>query len=109
MKYSWDKKEYKYKVVESLAPADEVNELDHYVFVARTRLGRPLLSNTTSVSDSSVDKETKNQIQYVDIKSSGLRDILRKVLHAVQGIYLQEEKPSVNLEPSQTLKWQNVY
>ena len=95
--YSWDKKEYKYKVVESLAPADEVNELDHYVFVARTRLGRPLLSNTTSVSDSSVDKETKNQIQYVDIKSSGLRDILRKVLQDVQGICLHEEKPSVNI------------
>ena len=39
MKYSWDKKEYKYKVVESLTPTDEVNELDQYVFVARTRLG----------------------------------------------------------------------
>lgn len=36
----WDKKEYRYKVVESLVLADEVNELDHYVFVARTRLGR---------------------------------------------------------------------
>ncbi|PVH68579.1 hypothetical protein DL98DRAFT_381034, partial [Cadophora sp. DSE1049] len=75
----WDKKQYKYKVVESLTPADEANELDQYIFVARTRL----------------DKETKNQIQYIDIKSSGLRDVLRNVLHDVQGICLQEEKPSV--------------
>ncbi|CZS92550.1 uncharacterized protein RAG0_03160 [Rhynchosporium agropyri] len=75
----WDKKEYKYKVVESLAPANGVNELDHYVFIARTRL----------------EKETKNQIQYVDIKSAGLRDILREVLQDVQGICLHEEKPSV--------------
>jgi hypothetical protein len=37
--YSWDKKEYKYKVVESLTPPDEVNELDHYIFVVRTRVG----------------------------------------------------------------------
>ena len=37
--YSWDKKEYKYKVVESLTLPDEVNELDHYIFVVRTRIG----------------------------------------------------------------------
>lgn len=99
--YSWDKK---YKAVESLAPADEVNELDHYVFVVRRRLGTALLSKTTSVSDCSVDKETKKQIQYVDVKSAGLRDILRKVLQDVQGICLHKEKPSVNLKPIQALK-----
>ena len=38
--YSWDKKEYKYRVVESLTPAAEVNELDHYIFVVRTRMGK---------------------------------------------------------------------
>ncbi|KAH8772429.1 hypothetical protein F5882DRAFT_505893 [Hyaloscypha sp. PMI_1271] len=64
----WDKKEYKYKVVELLTLPDEVNELDHYIFVVRTR---------------------------IDIKSPGLRDILRKVLQDVQGICLYEEKPSV--------------
>jgi hypothetical protein len=37
--YSWDKQEYKYKVVELLTPDDEVNELDHYIFVVRTRMG----------------------------------------------------------------------
>ena len=40
--YSWDKMGYKYKVVESLAPPDEVNELDHYIFVVRTRIGEYL-------------------------------------------------------------------
>lgn len=37
--YSWDKKEYKYNVVESLTPPDELTELDHYIFVVRTRIG----------------------------------------------------------------------
>ncbi|KAH6711956.1 hypothetical protein BKA61DRAFT_677172 [Leptodontidium sp. MPI-SDFR-AT-0119] len=51
-----------------LVAADKVNELDHYVFVARTRL---------------------------DIKSAGLRDIIRKIMQDVHGICLYEEKPSV--------------
>jgi hypothetical protein len=58
-----------------------------------------LASIPTSAPNSSLDKETKNQIQYIDIKSPGLRDILRKVLQDVQGICLYEEKPSVSLEP----------
>jgi hypothetical protein len=37
--YSWDKKEHKYKVVELLTPPNKVNEFDHYIFVARTRIG----------------------------------------------------------------------
>jgi hypothetical protein len=31
--HSWDKTEYKYKVVESLTPANKVSKLDHYIFV----------------------------------------------------------------------------
>ena len=58
-------------------------------------------SVATSTPDSSLDKETKNQIEYIDIKSSGLRDILRKVLQDVQGICLHEEKPSVSLKLQQ--------
>ena len=60
-----------------------------------------LASIAISAPDSSLDKETKNQIQYIDIKSSGLRDILRKVLQDVQGICLHEEKPSVSLKSQQ--------
>jgi hypothetical protein len=63
-------------------------------------LGNILTSIPTSAPNSSLDKETKNQIQYIDIKSSGLRDVLRKVLQDVQGICLHEEMPSVYLEPS---------
>ncbi|KAI9735765.1 MAG: hypothetical protein M1818_006374 [Claussenomyces sp. TS43310] len=63
----WDKNEYKFKVVELLTQPDEVNELDHYIFVVRTRS----------------DKETKSQIQYIDIKASGVRDVLGKVLQDV--------------------------
>jgi hypothetical protein len=36
--YSWDKKEYKYKVVELLTPPDELTELNHYIFVVSTRI-----------------------------------------------------------------------
>ena len=32
---------------------------------------------------------------YIDIKSEGLRDILRMVLHDVKAISLMEDKPSV--------------
>ena len=64
-----------------------------------------LASIPTSAPNSSLDKETKNQIQYIDIKSSGLRDIIRKVLQDVQGICLYEEKPSVSIEPTRALKY----
>jgi hypothetical protein len=37
--YSWDKKEYKYKIVELLTPPDKINKLDYYIFVIRTRIG----------------------------------------------------------------------
>lgn len=36
---SWDKEEYEYKIVESLAPPDKETEYDEYVFVVRTRIG----------------------------------------------------------------------
>lgn len=32
---------------------------------------------------------------YIDIKSEGLRDILRVVLHEIKAISLMEDKPSV--------------
>ncbi|TAQ89814.1 hypothetical protein B7494_g1859 [Chlorociboria aeruginascens] len=72
--------EYKYKAVESLTPSDELTEPDHYIFVVRTR----------------IDKETKNQIHYIDVKSPGLRDVLRKVLQDTPGTCLREVKPSNN-------------
>ena len=44
MFYSWDAKDYKYKIVESSTPKDEVVELDEYVFLVRKRLGELLTS-----------------------------------------------------------------
>jgi hypothetical protein len=41
------------------------------------------------------DKKDKKLTNYVDIKSEGLRDVLRSVLQDVNGICLREEKPSV--------------
>lgn len=32
---------------------------------------------------------------YIDIKSKGLRDILREVLHDIKALILMEDKPSV--------------
>ena len=42
-----------------------------------------------------LDKATDDAIAYVDIKSEGLRDILRTVLRDVNGICLREDKPTV--------------
>ncbi|KAH8759552.1 hypothetical protein F5882DRAFT_453760 [Hyaloscypha sp. PMI_1271] len=75
----WDAKAFKYKIVESIAPPDEENELDQYIFVVRTRS----------------DRTTEKQTHHVDIKSEGLRDVLRSVLEDVKGICLREGKPSV--------------
>jgi hypothetical protein len=83
--------------VESLTPPDEVNELDHYIFVIRTRIGEyPGLCPGLN-PDSKADKSTEKQIHYIDIKSEGLRDVLRSVLQDVKGICLREGKPSVQL------------
>ncbi|KAI6709035.1 AAA family ATPase [Diplocarpon mali] len=75
----WDTKAYKYKIVESITLLDEENELDRYIFVVRTR----------------IDRTTEKQTHHVDIKSEGLRDVLRSVLQDVKGICLRETKPSV--------------
>lgn len=42
-----------------------------------------------------IDKKTLEPTYYVDIKSEGLRDILRTVLGGVRAINLNEDKPAV--------------
>ncbi|OAF59670.1 hypothetical protein VC83_03769 [Pseudogymnoascus destructans] len=74
----WDAKAYKYKVVESVTPTDEADELNQYVFVVRGR----------------IDKDTK--ITYhVDIKSEMLRDALRNVLKDAHAVSTKENNLSV--------------
>lgn len=43
------------------------------------------------------DRNSEEVTPYIDIKSKGLRDILRVVLHGVKAISLVENKPSVNV------------
>jgi hypothetical protein len=42
-----------------------------------------------------LDRKSEEVIPYIDIKSEGLRDILRAVLQDVKAISLMEDKPSV--------------
>ncbi|GFG17794.1 hypothetical protein IFM61392_10224 [Aspergillus lentulus] len=75
---AWDSKAYEYKIVDSPPPQD-VSELDEFVFVVRKR----------------IQKHTHDAIIYVDIKSPGLRDILRCVLKDVRTAGLEADKPAV--------------
>lgn len=43
----------------------------------------------------SIDKKTLDPIFYVDIKSEGLRDIVRTALRDVRAVNLNEDKPAV--------------
>jgi hypothetical protein len=36
--YSWDKEEYKYKIMESLIPLDKETEYNKYIFVVHARI-----------------------------------------------------------------------
>ena len=81
--------------MESIAPPDEENELDQYIFVVRTRTGEYPSLGPRLYPDSKADRTTEKQTHHVDIKSEGLRDVLRAVLEDVKGICLREEKPSV--------------
>ncbi|KAH2754841.1 hypothetical protein KXV66_002272 [Aspergillus fumigatus] len=78
MEYKTDSKAYEYKIVDSPPPQD-VSELDEFVFVVRKH----------------IQKHTHNAIIYVDIKSTGLRDILRCVLKDVRTAGLEADKPAV--------------
>lgn len=61
--HSWDPKSYAYKIAESSKPADEMTDLDQYVFVVRRRIGP---------DGNGLDKKTAGLTYYVGIKSEGL-------------------------------------
>ena len=56
-----------------------------------------------------LDRNSEEVVPYIDIKSEGLRDILRVVLHDTKAISLMEDKPSVTETESyslgETLTW----
>ena len=52
---------------------------------------------TSPTDEGSLDKKTLDPIYYVDIKSEGLRDILKSVLRDIRTVNLNEDKPAVKL------------
>jgi hypothetical protein len=94
---------YKYTIKESPKSVDELNELDQYVFVVRTRIGQFIRSKLALCTHKdTLDKKTSANTVYIDVKSKWLRDILRIVLKSVHGISAKEDKPSVS-SPSPTI------
>ncbi|KAI3180284.1 hypothetical protein DTO046C5_1520 [Penicillium roqueforti] len=74
-----DKEAYKYKIAE---PTETRNDLDNYAkytFVIRER----------------VNRTSEEVVPFIDIKSEGLRDILRDILHNIKAVSLIDDKPSI--------------
>ncbi|GAB0139074.1 hypothetical protein EsDP_00007290 [Epichloe bromicola] len=76
---TWDKEACKYKIAEPTETSNDLNDDAEYAFVVRER----------------VDRTSEEVVPFIDIKSEGLRDILRDVLHDIKAVSLMEDKPSV--------------
>ncbi|KAJ6020015.1 hypothetical protein N7522_000090 [Penicillium canescens] len=76
---TWDKEACKYKIAEPIETSGGLDDDAEYAFVVRER----------------VERNSEEVTPYIDIKSEGLRDILREVLHDVKAISLMEDKPSI--------------
>ncbi|CAG8184834.1 unnamed protein product [Penicillium nalgiovense] len=89
---TWDKEACKYKIAEPTETSNDLDDYAEYAFVVRER----------------VDRTSKEVVPFIDIKSEGLRDILRDVLHDIKAVSLMEYKPSVIetvLSSRSTLTW----
>jgi hypothetical protein len=53
--------------------------------------------HTSSIDKDDLDKKTLNSTYYVNIKSKGLRNILRTILRDIRTINLNEDKPTIKL------------
>ncbi|KAI1919982.1 hypothetical protein LOZ65_004261 [Ophidiomyces ophidiicola] len=74
---TWDSKKYEYRIADS-PPAQDVGELDEYSFIVRKR----------------INKSTEATSIFIDIKSVGLRDILRVILRDTTAD-LGSDKPAI--------------
>ncbi|KKZ66336.1 hypothetical protein EMCG_07937 [[Emmonsia] crescens] len=74
---------------------EELDELDHYAFVVRSRGGKwiPLTFN---------HENSIKRVVCIDIKSKHLRSVLRDIMKNVKTVSLQEKKPSVRHVSFQT-------
>ncbi|KAJ5117325.1 hypothetical protein N7448_010957 [Penicillium atrosanguineum] len=77
VKETWDNEACKYKISESTESSGGLDDYAEYAFVVRER------------------RNSEDVTPYIDIKSEGLRDILRMVLHGIKAISLMEDKPSI--------------
>lgn len=94
--YSWDARAYKYKIVESSTPTSEMDGLDEYIFVDRTRIGKQKApQRRLLLIVRGLNKTTGDPTHFIDIVSEALRDTLRTVLQNVNGICLREDRPTV--------------
>ncbi|KAJ6020068.1 hypothetical protein N7522_000143 [Penicillium canescens] len=79
VKETWDKEACKYKIAEPIETSGGLEDYAEYAFVVRER----------------VERSSEEVTPYIDVKSKGLRDILRMVLHGIKAISLMEDKPSI--------------
>ncbi|CAG8138429.1 unnamed protein product [Penicillium nalgiovense] len=76
---TWDEEACKYKIAEPTETSNDLDDYAEYAFVVRER----------------VDRTSKEVVPFIDIKSEGLRDIVRDVLHDIKAVSLMEDKPSI--------------
>ncbi|KAI3226519.1 hypothetical protein DTO012A9_5567 [Penicillium roqueforti] len=76
---TWDKEACKYKIAEPTETSNDLDDYTKYAFIVRER----------------IDRTSKEVVPFIDIKSEGLRDILRDVLHDIKAVSLIEDKPSI--------------
>ncbi|KAJ5991667.1 hypothetical protein N7522_011874 [Penicillium canescens] len=76
---TWNKEACKYKIAEPVETSSGLDDYAEYAFIVRER----------------VERNSEEVTPYIDIKSEGLRDILRVVLHDIKAISLMEDKPSI--------------
>ena len=70
-----------------------------------SELVSPLTSiHTSPPDDGGLDKNSMDPTYFVDIKSEGLRNILRTVLRDIHAVNLNEDKPTVQTSPSHQLE-----
>ncbi|KAJ5343369.1 uncharacterized protein N7506_003193 [Penicillium brevicompactum] len=79
VKETWDKEACNYKIAEPTESSGCLDDYAEYAFVVRER----------------VDRNSEEVTPYIDIKSEGLRDILRGVLYDIKATSLMEDKPSI--------------
>ena len=64
---------------------------DECIFVVRIRIGKREGNYQIYVTNGeTIDKKTERTAHFIDVKSEGLRDILRSVLQGMEGTFPKE-------------------